>query len=151
MNETNIMNEEIQIRLIGGIEEWVNIFVREISNEIYLVLENDVYSEIDWGTLFEFYPGDTIIANSDIFPTDEYRQGVQLISPGVFQDRKYLDFLFQASIHRVSVDENTLKNYANEIARVRKEISEGKSSYRGVRMILESIDLTEKWAATKIV
>ena len=141
------MDEEIQIRIVGGIEEWINILVKEIGEEVYLVLENEVYTEVNWGTLFEFYPGDIIVANSDIFPTDEFRQGVKLISTGDFPDRKYFDFLFHASIHKISSDENTLKKYVNEIERVRKEILEGKSFYRGVRMILESIDWREKRVA----
>lgn len=138
------MSNEIQIRIIGGIEEWINILAFEIREEVYFIQENDIYHEVNYGTLFEFYPGDEIIANSDFFPTDEFVQGVKLISPGPFPDRAYLDFLFKASSYQISSDETSLEKYSTEIARVRKEISEGKMFYRGVRGILESIDLRLK-------
>ena len=138
------MNEEIQIRIIGGIEEWINIHALEIREEIYIVHEDDIYNEVKFGTLFEFYPGDEIIANSDIFPTDEFAQGVKLITPGPFPDRAFLEFLFKASSNQISTDESSLEKYSTEIVRVRKEISEGKMFYRGVRGILESIDLRLK-------
>ena len=138
------MNEEIQIRIIGGIEEWINIRALEIREENYIVQEDDIYNEVKFGTLFEFYPGDEIIANSDIFPTDEFAQGVKLITPGPFPDRAFLEFLFKASSNQISTDESSLEKYSTEIVRVRKEISEGKMFYRGVRGILETIDLRLK-------
>jgi hypothetical protein len=142
------MESEIQIRIVGGREEWINIPAWEIREEVYLVMEDEVYNEVKFGTLFEFYPGDIIIANSDIFPTDEFLQGVRLITPGLFPDRPFLNFLFKAETEQISRDENSMKKYNEEISRVRKEMLGGKSFYRGVRKIIESIDSRIKWAAT---
>lgn len=132
---------KLLVRLIDGAETWVPINVRHIIDDQYEILDDKEYHDLDESVLFEFFPGDIVIGDSEIIPDGDYEQARQLIKPGAYPDRKYFEFKYRATLRKLSIDQHSADKYRSEIERIKKEKLTGHFFYRG---ILEAVTYLEQ-------
>ena len=134
------MEELILVRVIDGMEDWIPVKAICKYDEVYEILEDENYLNSDDSVLFEFYPGDIIVANCDIFPTADYDQAIKLLKPSERENRKYLEFKFLATSGRLQISLETLNHYSEEIEKIKQEMSQGKCFYSGIIELIKYLD-----------
>jgi hypothetical protein len=128
MDESTII-----VRSIDGILDWVEVQARFIDDEQYEIIDCPPYQEPDDSILFEFYPGDLVVVNSNIFPNGDFEQAIRLIRPGSYPDRRLKEFMFRATFRTLAMNRETLESYKDEINRIEADLKAGKFYYNAIR------------------
>jgi hypothetical protein len=135
---------EIYLSVIDGVQVWVPTKAKLLSDNQYLLLNNNEFDCTDYSSLPEFIPGDTITAGQKPFDTGDTKKiAIKLISPSKHPDKSFFDFLYQATTGYLQPDKITYDKFRNEITRVKVEFSEGRYFYPSILDLVNSFDKTE--------
>jgi hypothetical protein len=133
--------DKIYVRFIDGTNSWVPINAREKSNNLYELLDDQEYNDLDSTELFEFYPGDIVEVEDSEDLDNEYQYvAKQLVSASRRPDRDYLVFKFYSTFRHLPINELTAKKYTAVIQRIKREKTEGKFFYKGILETVERLD-----------
>jgi hypothetical protein len=106
---------QIYVHIIDGAEAWTPVPCQKVSEDEYLILDNDVFDPKDTTCLMQFIPGDVVKIKEGI--------AIQLVSTSA-PDRQYWKFLYVVvSGNKQEVD---LPSDMNIIDRITAEIANGK-------------------------
>ena len=124
--------------MLDGAESYVPIEAETNDQKVYKILNDPEYNDLkEFGALFEFYPGDLVSVNNDNFPLGHYQYAGPLLKEGPFPKRKYFEFMYKATLNRISIDKNTYDKYRDEISQIKQEIHEGRKFYRNIVNAIE--------------
>lgn len=122
--------QRIYIHLIDGTDVWVLVNAKQIQVNQFEISEDSEYGKVDSNELFEFFPGDVVELEERVLSDSSKRQvATRLISKGQWPDRKFNEFKYKAALNRLSIDKQTALFYQDEIERVKREFSDGKTFY----------------------
>lgn len=137
-----LTTQRVYVHLIDGTDIWIPVNARIVQDNQYEILDDSEFKDdADPNYLFKFYPGDIVEIGTHTF--EDGKKGVvakKLISQGQWQNRKYNDFLFKATLGQLNIDTYTADKYRDEVERVKEEQSAGQAFYPA---IVDTIDKLE--------
>jgi len=138
--------DKIYIQLLDGSTAYVPINARQITDNKYEILADSEYTDyVDALYLFEFYPGDIVELSAHTFSGGTAGQvATKLVKQGQWQDRKFNEFKFKATLGQLSITKQIADNYKEEIKRVINESKAGQFFYP---TLLETTDKLSKLLA----
>lgn len=131
-------DDKIYVRFIYGLLEWVPVNAREIKHEVFEILPDDIYNDLDRCELFEFYPGDIVRVEQSECVDDDYQyKAISLISTPDINERLYKEFLFYSVTDQIANYYEATEEYRSVLKRIRQEIIDGLFVYKRIRIALE--------------
>ncbi|MDB5249843.1 MAG: hypothetical protein JWQ40_4237 [Segetibacter sp.] len=125
--------DKIYIRMIDGSNTLVPVNAEQINDKLFIILNDEEYSDPDPSVLFEFYPGDIVeVADTENLDNEYQYAAKRLIKPATTDDRDYHEFKFYATFWHLPIDKQTADRFRPIVERIRQESKEGKFFYRGI-------------------
>ena len=122
--------QKVYIHMIDGADARIPINARMIQDSQYEILDDSEFTEAYPSVLFEFYPGDIVETGIQTLKDGkDVNVAKKIVSQGQWQNRKYYEFLFMATLERLKIDLHTVDKYRDEVERVKKEYSAGQFFY----------------------
>jgi hypothetical protein len=133
--------EKIFVRLIDGVETYIPINAKKISDNKYELLPDEEYEYESPNYLFEFFPGDIVLIEHHKFSDGIIgKLAKQLIFRFPKKDTDYLEFKFQATLGVIPFNKETFEKYQNVIERIKIENSEGVNFYPAIIEAINKLD-----------
>ena len=135
------MNDKIYVRFIDGMLSVEPVNARQISDEVYEILPDHVYINLDRCEMYEFYPGDIVkVEPTENLDDDYLYHAKSLIYTPDPEERLYREFLFYSMTYQIPTEQGIQIKYKSAINRIKSEMKEGLFVYKRTRRTIELIE-----------
>lgn len=137
-----IKMEKIIIHVIDGSDMWLVVNAEQIEGDKYLIRDffEEEFDADDTSILPQFIPGDLVITELKQNENGkQFRIAKTLIGPSKHEEKTYFELLYKLVMGNRPKDKLERTNYKDSIARVRKELKDGKFHYPAVENYVNGI------------